>query len=392
MVARHAVLALLAVVASAGCHGMGFRTPPVRPEPIALKPAVPEVREVITRWNENARKVASLEAHPSINVVVGTTGAFHGLVKGDMAVQRPRNFRLTLERPSSLTEEADLGSNDREFWFWWNQNNRDKAIYVCDYDGSGPSPLAAAMQPDWIVEAMGLREIPEAEVASLSSRIEGSNRILTSRRRDAKGELVLKETVLDVATGRIKEHRLVGFDGKRRTALAEATIPKMQQVLVPAGEEGGAETTVTLPKSITLVWHRPQRFQMEVFLDEVKVNPDFNDEQRAYLFTVPKKQGYARRNLSNDRGMVAGGTTIRETRPAPPSRSATDTPPATVHLDEPIPFGIDERGAEAEATSPSLPALPPVSRSTAIPVPERVVGARIPTAPESYPLEVNTLR
>lgn len=391
MVARHAWLALFATVACAGCHAGGFRAPTTRPEPIALKPQAPEAREVVARWNANARRVASLEAHPSITVASGATRA---VVKGDMALERPRNFRLTLARPFTGTEEADLGSNEAEFWFWSSQNNRERAIYVCEYDASGATPLAVAMQPDWIVEAMGLREIEAAEAAGITSKVEGTNLLLTSRRRDSRGSVILKETLVEAATGRIKEHRLVAFDPKgRRVPLATASISKVQQIRPEATAEGEeVESPVYLPRSIRLVWHE-QKFQMDVQLDEVKVNPQFDETQRAMLFTEPKKKNYARRNLAGN-ASLAGNTTIRETRPAPPTRSGS-TAPGRVRLDDPIPIGVDGASpAEADPRPLEEGDLPPLSstRSTAAPLSKTIIGARVPTAPEGFGSEVNTIR
>ena len=387
MVARHAWLALLALVASAGCRAAGFTPPAIKPEPVAIQAVAPEVREVVARWNANAKRLTSLEAHPSITV---SSGVWHGVVKGDMELERPRSFRLEVTRPGGFVEEADLGSNEHEFWFWSKENNPDKAIYVSEYDANGASPLAVAMQPDWIVEAMGLREIPEAEAAAMTSKVDGPNLVLTSRRKDAKGSIILKETVVEAATGRVKEHRLVAFDTKgRRVPLATATVFQVQQVRPAAAKGESPDAPITLPKKIRLVWHE-RKFQMDVQMDEVLVNPGFDDSERAAHFTEPKKRNYARRSLSTDTSL-AGNTTIRETKPAPPSRSASA--PGRVRLDGPIPM-------EADGPSPS-PAdpkaldtdLPPLSRSTATPpLSETVIGARMPTAPEGYPSEVNVIR
>ena len=72
-------------------------------------------------------------------------------------MERPRGFRLELEA-TGVGKVADIGSNDQEFWFWV-KDNKDKAIYVCDYKDVNASQLAVTYQPDWIIEAMGLREI-----------------------------------------------------------------------------------------------------------------------------------------------------------------------------------------------------------------------------------------
>ena len=381
MVSRHAMLALLAVIASAGCRAAGFNDAVGRPGPIATKPTL-EAATLIERWNANASRIASLEAHPTITIG-SLSGGDRAVVKGDMAVERPRNFRLLLEAPVSGRPEADLGSNDREFWFWSHRNNRDKAIYVCEYDEAGASPLAATMQPDWIVEAMGLRTIrpEEAAGATIKADPNGLDTILTVRRRGPRGETLIKETVIETATGRIKEHRLYGVEGRgsRPVLLASARISKVQQVRAPAPPGEPSSEPVTLPQSVRLTWHQQQKFVMDVALNDVKVNPRFDDEQRAYFFTEPVKPGFARKSLGEGPGLAGGPTTIRESRTIPPS------PSAKVQLGDPIPIGPD--GEERTPADPrALDAdLPPLSsRANG---PGAVVGARVPTVPEGFPTE-----
>ena len=85
-------------------------------------------------------------------------------LNGQLAIERPRNFKLDvyhipasgrhrLERRRILVLGRDQGPQ------------ADKAIYYCNYDETEASPLAATFQPDWIMEAMGLRVIPEDETA-----------------------------------------------------------------------------------------------------------------------------------------------------------------------------------------------------------------------------------
>ena len=39
----------------------------------------------------------------------------------------------------------------------------DKSIYWCNYDELDSSPLAVTYQPDWIIEALGLKPISAEE-------------------------------------------------------------------------------------------------------------------------------------------------------------------------------------------------------------------------------------
>ena len=392
MVSRHAALALIALVASAGCRAAGFNDGPGKPAPIAPKAApAPEASEYIERINANAERVASLEAHPTISVG-SLDGRREALVKGDLAVERPRNFRLMLNSPVMGREEADLGSNEQEFWFWSGRDNKERAIFVCEYDDAGDGALPTAMQPDWIVEAMGLRTIPpdEAAGATIKANARG-DAVLTVRRRGAQGEALIKETIFDAATGQVKEHRLLKDDklkGKK-VLLANATISRWQAIAAPKAAPGeAAADPVKLPQAINLAWHE-QNLKMGVTLNGAKLNPRFDDDQRAELFTEPKMAHVTRRSFPGLPPLASGAST-RKSRSIPPSPSARRGGAGAgsngVELGDPIP-APGAGAADGETPSPADPRpldadLPPLSARG--PRREAFVGASIPTAPVDF--------
>ncbi len=99
---------------------------------------------------------------------IGPPGeAKRGGVDGRLALERPRNFKLELYH--SMSTIADIGSNDERFWFWF-QNKKDKSVYYCDYTDLSSTSLAVTYQPDWIVEAMGLKAITPDEAAQIKTR------------------------------------------------------------------------------------------------------------------------------------------------------------------------------------------------------------------------------
>ena len=66
------------------------------------------------------------------------------------------------------TVEADIGSNEEEFWFW--VHNDEKRIYWCNYDELESSSLGVTYQPDWIIGALGLKPITPEEAAGHQSQ------------------------------------------------------------------------------------------------------------------------------------------------------------------------------------------------------------------------------
>jgi len=360
MVFRHSMLVVLAVVSATGCRAVGTGGGLTPPEPIAARPPL-EAEEIIARINRNARQVQSLKADPSITVIVANKER-HPL-NARMAMQRPRNFKLELFAPTiTQAEEADIGSNEQGFWFWVKRS-KEKEVYVCNYDDSGSSPLAVAFQPDWIVEALGLREIPPDEAAgykvSRGSGTYAGSLILTQRRESRDGDGYTKMIIVDASTGLIHEHRL--YERDQKTLLARAVIPqgRYQRVRVSSGTGGESESTVVLPSKIQLSWIREQ-LELVVDLGRPKINPEFSRE----LFEEPPFKGYSRVNIAELAGSAHGTTTIRETWPPPPSG---------VRLNDPEPLGRDDT-SRAPTPSTTLASDEPRLR-------ERVVGARIPTAP-----------
>ena len=163
-----AMLAALATLCASGCRtaGMGSiahnRPPEVRPQ------ATLDLQEFVAEHNDNAQRIQSLEAKPAITVTMGPRGdAKSGAVDGLLAVERPRNFKLELAH--SWSTIGDIGSNDERFWFWF-KNNKDRSVYYCDYSELSSTSLAITYQPDWIVEAMGLKAITPDEAAQIEMR------------------------------------------------------------------------------------------------------------------------------------------------------------------------------------------------------------------------------
>lgn len=146
--------------------GMGCKTPQIYnpdrkgfdQQPLAYTPTA---EELVKHLNDNARTVSSLECNDDLNIVV-KQGVQEFSVNGMLQFQKPRNFRLTAEKFN--TSQADIGSNDREFWFWLKQNN-PPSLFVCSYHDFARMPSCPLpVHPDWIADAMCLQELnPNAQ-------------------------------------------------------------------------------------------------------------------------------------------------------------------------------------------------------------------------------------
>jgi hypothetical protein len=348
---RPALLAVMALLLVAGCRAAGLRQLD-RPEPSAARPAL-AVEEFVARINQNAQQVQSLKARPEITVVVANRE--HYGVSGRMALERPRNFRLELTSGAMVTsKEADIGSNDKVFWFWVKdrEHRRDepRQYLAGRYDESGATPLAIAFQPDWIIEALGLREIPPEEAKAITVRRgpgkDAGRLYLTQPVRAGDRQAYAKVMVIDEATRQIRELRL--YDKDQKTLLAWARMSDYRSI----------DGKVTLPGRVELNWV-PEQLALIVNLGR----PQLNTPNPPDYFEEPKFPGYARVDITDQAGLAKGPATVRETRPAPPSGVRLDVP-------EPIDHDSGPTGSE------------PLGALAAPAGHEAVVGAQLPTVPD----------
>ena len=337
-------LALSALLAATGCHAgtSGGLTRPT-PPPVAKQDVA--VAKIVAQHNKNAANIHSIQATPTIHVAGGPRAA---KVDGRLAMERPKDFRLQLR--SFGNSKADIGSNKDGFWFWVDEDS-DKKIYVCDHDQVNASPLAVTLQPDWIVEAMGLREFPPEEARTISSKPDGRPGliVLTQFRKDAKGQTLTKETVVDETTGQIKEHRL--WAGAKQELLASATISsylvkKIAQAPAADPDNPDApkanEITVQIPSRFRLKWVK-EKFELDIIMDRAMFNTQFPPEQRLALFSEPKIPGVARQDLA----MLGNGAAAANS-----SRMYESMPRPGIGLGQPEPAPIDVEGSMNPAPTP----------------------------------------
>jgi len=365
--ASHLLVAAL-VFAATGCRTAGVSNLAQRdPAPVRARESA---AELLTEHNRNAEKVQSLEASPSISGS-NRSRLFPG-ASGRLAFERPRNFRLQIS--AGFSEAADIGSNDEEFWFWF-KDSPQKAVYYAKYDEAGASPLAAGLQPDWIVEAMGLRVIPETESSRMTVAPGTSDPtavVLTLREKTPRGVEYVKEIVLAEATHRIREQRV--YSAGKKALLAQAVVSGYDDYA--AGEAVGK---VFLPRKLQLRLSQ-DKTALDVTMSEVVVN-QFNPARRQARFSEPQRN-CARLNMAEQAGLASGEpagaepssppTSVRETMPAPPR----------VKLSDPAPLGLD--GARRTRLDPPVLAAdlaPSQARGV-----ESVIGAPVLTGSEPLPL------
>ena len=329
-----------------------------------------DLDQFIDQHNRNAESIQSLVAKPSIKVVRRLHTQFH--LDGRMAMERPRNFRLELTAVNKT--QADIGSNDEEFWFWVATDN---ALYWCNYADLDSSSLAMTYQPDWILEAMGLKTISPIEAEQIQVRkgpLADTTALVFPVSRNGT-ESYRRWLIVSNRELRIKQLRI--YSAKDPTVMiAQADPSQYKDFPITLEDSNTSKKTCYLPENLVLEWKRDQAMKLEVQMLEVELNK-FNPALRASLFTEPKIEGYPRKNLAElNRGgrRDDGQRTTRRMIPPPASRNGIELGRPTPWSDDDGPVVPRVSNATPRRASSSLPVLPP---------PESLVGAPMPTAPES---------
>lgn len=382
MTVRRLALSAALVASAGGCAASrGARLS--RPDAIAQAPLpAPAVAEVVARHNQNAAMVNSLFVAP---VISAKFSRMAGGLSGNMVFERPHNFRLVVKGGSK--KMADLGSNDDEFWFWGDDRKDNGNVYVCRYDAaSTASTQQLPFQPDWIVEALGLREIPADEVPKIEVKAGPSNRPGTvawvHTRPTARGDVAKKMTIIDRNTGAIVEHRF--YLPGSATPIAVATPSGSTDA--PLADEPGR--TVRLPAKIHLSLASPDPrdsgLEMDLVLKDPKVNEPIEGNDRTALFSVPAIAGTQPFRLDGSDADGAASATAPRARPRRDTRQSAAPPESGpgsgsgASLGDPAPLGVDD--AHLRRSDP-MPLEPDLGRGGA----DRggVVGMPVPQPPEN---------
>lgn len=201
------LLVLATLGAFTGCSPSKVFTARGNTEAAARIVAVPTAEEAISHLNQNARSIQSIEADRlSIRVHQGeglTRQSF--TVSGNLQYMKPKQFRLLADALG--TTQADIGSNEQEFWFWFKRND-PPALYHCSYqDFAHAREIRLPVHPDWIAEAMCAQELPREH--AYAAKRSGNLLELTTNTTTPQGEMFQK--TIQVALSGPNQGRIVGF-------------------------------------------------------------------------------------------------------------------------------------------------------------------------------------
>jgi hypothetical protein len=298
-----AVYCLLAALLLAGCSGSKWSFVRNTGDNGRFSGEIPSAAQLVEQMNQNAQRIVSLEC-PDLDMDVKQGIQQFGL-RGKLVCAKPRNFRLVAEAIGK--RQADIGSNDQEFWYWIAKAEPPYLIHCSHEELARGVPLPFPFQPEWVMEALGMSELDPTQPYRVVPVQRGNVELV----RDAvsQGQRVQKVTIF----GRngsyfyVRGHVLRDMNNREMCAAHILDIQNINGALVP--------------RKIVLAYPAERmELKMTLYADsrEIALNKQFDREQMAWLFTRPVLTGVqsydlARRSLDASPGQLrpAGGLVPR---------------------------------------------------------------------------------
>jgi len=261
-------------LSGANCPNMVRPTAPLLPRVLPPSPTLDQVIQVVNGNNSQIQTFWTDRATIS--------GAGFPALRASLAFQRPKFFRM--QAVSGLTgPEVDLGSNPDFFWFWIRRSE-PSAIYYCRHDqfATSPARYSIPVQPDWLIEALGVTELDPNLPHQGPFPLQGDQLEVRTIRETPDGP-VTKVTILDGSQGWVLEQNIYNAQGlllasavasqHRRDPLSGLVMPGVVVVNCPTAQ-----------------------FSMRIDLGAVQINRLSGNP--AELWNIPTIQGVPAVNLA----------------------------------------------------------------------------------------------
>lgn len=240
-----------------------FQNPFRRPVPCVLS-SDPTLTEVVDHLNSNIGLVHGWRS-TDVSIQAAQGGGMSVRLSALIAVEQTRRFRLSARSP--FGNEADLGSNDKQFWFWMKRNDPHR-VYTVRHDEIqlAQNRINIPFQPDWLMEVLGVIPIVASEFELHPDLTDSGVLTLVSERVSPTGQPVRRVILVDKCRGHIVAHSL--YDASNEL-IAKADLSRY---------EPDAASGATLAHRVQLNW--PQAgLQMTMNMGRIEVNPVAVSEQ-----------------------------------------------------------------------------------------------------------------
>jgi len=196
---QHRLILFLVVLlpAASGCASLKKFFGPKNPLPpvVNLQENV-TLEQVLTMLNRNSMAIRNMTTEDATLRIPDV--AFP--LRTNMTFERPKRLRIRGSASALSGQELDFGSNDVLFWLW-ARRPEPKELYYCRHDQFATSPVRQTLpiDPDWILEALGIVEFRPDEQHEGPFPLEGNQLLVITRRQTATGQFT-KKTTIDAKT------------------------------------------------------------------------------------------------------------------------------------------------------------------------------------------------
>ncbi|MDR1384780.1 MAG: hypothetical protein LBJ67_13180 [Planctomycetaceae bacterium] len=241
------------------------------PKPPNVLPTEATLNDIMTFVNNNngrKRSFVATSARISIdNVPVA--------LNSQIVYEYPKKYRAIGVAMALSGNDFDIGSNERLFWVWYKQDPRN-AIYYCHHDQYATSSVREniPIDPNWLIEAMGIVVFSPNEEHQLAGRAPDGNWKIITKRPTPTGTFT-KYTIVDSNTACVLAQELYNPAG-RLVASAESLNHTIDTT-----------TGVTYPQAVSMHFYLlgNQQFGMRLTMGQVQFNQ--SSAFMADTFTMP---------------------------------------------------------------------------------------------------------
>jgi hypothetical protein len=293
---------LLIAFCMSGCAAMkGWfsRSTPVPPQAFTAseQPTLEQITSAINRNSQSIRNFTTENASLHLPDVIVP-------LQSRLTFERPKRLRIQGSLSSFGSQEFDFGSNDMLFWIWLRR--RVGEMWYCRHDQYPLCPVRSAIpiDPDWLIEALGMVEFKPTDHHTGPNRMSDGNWEIISYCQTPSGQY-LKRTVIDSKVGWVIKQELYTPQNEL-VALADATDLQFDRT-----------TGIYYVKRVS-VWCQGMESTAKMTID--LGSPTFNSSAAfaSSLFVMPTYDGYRAVDLCSpefmqNRGVVMPPTTMPNT-------------------------------------------------------------------------------
>jgi len=208
--------ALLMGLCLTGCASVQtlFKRRDVPPPQLTAQPTLEQITSTV---NRNSQTIRNFTTESASIYLPGVMIPLHSR----LAFERPKRLRIQGSVSSLGSQEFDFGSNDDLFWLWTRKG--EKEMWYCRHDQYPISPVRSAIpiDPDWLLEALGIVEFKPTDQHFGPTRLADGNWEIVSHCNTPSGQYI-KRTVIDSKIGWVIRQELY-TPQNQLVALAEAT-------------------------------------------------------------------------------------------------------------------------------------------------------------------------